>query len=173
MRIIHCTKKLLKEVPGPILAIEDIKADVSGLGNWHSDIFRIHRKEYIVFTNEETLYTFFIYDIKKHDIESIAALFIDNLVMYLRKVRIEENIINQIIQEYKEIGFSKTDNNNVVTSMEYFCKLFELRMEYIDEINEREILIANLQVNTTPMALLDYDSPKDRIKALIAKRYTA
>jgi len=173
MMIIHCTKKLLKEIARPLTGIEDIPADDSGLGNWYADIFRFNRKKYFVFTNEQTLYTFFVYDIKKDDIESITSLFKEKLARYLKVIGIDDSIISQITADYKEIGFSRTDNSTVEAAMNYFSKLFEARLEYIDEITEREIIISNLQVNTTPMGSLKYDDPLERLKGRIAEKYSA
>ena len=172
MKMIHCTQKLLKELKGTVSDSSDISVDNSGLGNWCSDIFSFNRKKYIIFTNELTLYTFFVYSINKHDLESISSLFKDNLILYLKTFQIEDIIIDKIMKEYGDIGFCKTHTCTVAESMDYFIKIFESRLEFIDEITDREIMIANMQVNTTPMPVLNYASPLKQIKELIMKKYT-
>lgn len=171
MRVIHCSQKLLKEITGHTNDDHAIPKDNSGLGNWYSEIFKFNKKKYLIFTNEETLFSFFVYSVNKHEIENISTLFAEDLRIYMREIVKEEERINRIIGEYKEVYYCKADDSRVSEAMEFFIKIFESRLEFIDEITDREILIANIQVNTTPMAALNYASPLRKFKELIDQKY--
>ncbi|MBE0426784.1 MAG: hypothetical protein IBX72_09065 [Nitrospirae bacterium] len=45
MRIIHCTKKLLKELDVLLVAPDKIPLPTEGLGNWYANRIRIDRTE--------------------------------------------------------------------------------------------------------------------------------
>jgi len=173
MRAIHCSQNLLKEIPDPVTDLNDVSVSNSGLGNWYSDIFKFNRKKYLIFTNERTLFSFFVYSVNRHDVETISSLFSEKLKRYLQEFVHDENRINRIISEYNEICFCKSDDSTVAESMDFFIKIFESRLEFIDEVTDREILIANIQVNTTPMAVLNYASPLRKLRDLIDKEYPA
>jgi len=60
MRIIHCTRKLLKEIDVPLVEPDKIPSPTEGLGNWYANLLRIDRRKCLLFTNEKSLYTFLI-----------------------------------------------------------------------------------------------------------------
>ncbi len=57
MAIIRCTAKLLKE-----LEVNQLTGDRQSpsLWDWHANLVRIERKKWVLFTNDQTLYSFFV-----------------------------------------------------------------------------------------------------------------
>src|SRR5208283_275683 len=106
MRIMHCTQKLLKEIGTATLV--ETSADTRGLGNWYVNILRIERKKCLLFTNEKTLYSFLIPNVKKSNIKNIVDEFLINMSFNLQAEGFDINVINKLMQEYHEIGFGKT-----------------------------------------------------------------
>jgi hypothetical protein len=53
MSLIHCTKKLLKELGNPPLQHPDTSPDTQGLGNWYANLLRIDRRKCILGTDGE------------------------------------------------------------------------------------------------------------------------
>lgn len=171
MKTIHCTQKLLKEITTPVQDLKDIIPDNSGLGNWYGNLFRFNRRKCLIFTSELTLYTFFVYGVKKHDIETLPDLFRENLKMNLKQSGIEHHIIDQITAEYNGISFCKTANRSVLGSMNDFIRLFTYRIEDAEEVTEQEIMRANMETNNTPMSAIKAVFPIYALQELIAERY--
>ncbi|MDP2754705.1 MAG: hypothetical protein Q8P40_10015 [Nitrospirota bacterium] len=71
MRIIHCTKKLLKELDVSLIEPEKIPPPTEGLGNWYANLLRIDRRKCLLLTNEKSLYTFLIPKVLKANLKSI------------------------------------------------------------------------------------------------------
>jgi len=65
MRIIHCTRKLLKELDVSLIETDKILLPTEGLGNWYANLLRIDRRKCLLFTNEKSLYSFLIPKILK------------------------------------------------------------------------------------------------------------
>lgn len=172
MKIIHCTQKLMKEINKPAISLEDIIPDSTGIGNWYSNIFRFDRRKCLIFTNEQTLYSFFIYGVKKDDLLSISDLFKKYLKMNLNYSGISHSIIDQIVMEHQVIGFCKTNNPGVIASMNHFIQLAEFRMSNEYELLEKEVLIISQQSNITPSRALKYKYPIEVLNELIDKRYS-
>src|ERR1700690_436171 len=74
--------KLLKGMENPPLV--DIRADTEGLGNWYANIIRIDRKKCLLFTNEKTLYSFVIPNVRKANPRNIVDEFLVNLSFNLQ-----------------------------------------------------------------------------------------
>jgi hypothetical protein len=80
MRIIHCTRKLLKELDVPLVEPDNIAAPTEGLGNWYCNLIRIDRRKcFLLFTNEKTLYTFLIPKVLKNNLMNIEEEFLISL----------------------------------------------------------------------------------------------
>ncbi|OGW46377.1 MAG: hypothetical protein A2Y66_05380 [Nitrospirae bacterium RBG_13_41_22] len=70
MRIIHCTRKLLKELDVPLVEPDNIPSPTEGLGNWYANLLRIDRRKCLIFTNEKSLYTFLIPKVLKANLKN-------------------------------------------------------------------------------------------------------
>jgi hypothetical protein len=147
MRIIRCTQKLLKEVGNPPLA--DIPADTDGLGNWYANITRIDRKKCLLFTNEKTLYSFFIPNVKKANLKNISDEFLINLSFNLQAEGFGLEVISKIMQEYNEIGFAKTASKKVLGSMNQIAFEWEVRVQMKEGLENIRVLEMNKEMNRT------------------------
>jgi hypothetical protein len=79
MRIIHCTRKLLKELDVPLIEPDNIPQTTKGLGNWYANLLRIDRRKCLLFTNDKTLYTFLNPKVLKANLKNIEEEFLINL----------------------------------------------------------------------------------------------
>lgn len=110
MRLIHCTRKLLKELDVPLVEPDKIPQPTEGLGNWYANLLRIERRKCILFTNEKTLYTFLIPKVLKANLKNIEEEFLINLSYNLQSEGFGIEGIKRVMQEYQQIGFAKTSN---------------------------------------------------------------
>jgi len=53
VRIIHCTRKLLKELDVSLIEPDSYPSNTEGLGNWYANLLRIDRRKCLIFTNEK------------------------------------------------------------------------------------------------------------------------
>jgi hypothetical protein len=169
MRIIRCTQKLLKEVGNPPLA--DIPADTDGLGNWYANITRIDRKKCLLFTNEKTLYSFFIPNVKKANLKNISDEFLINLSFNLQAEGFGLEVISKIMQEYNEIGFAKTASKKVLGSMNQIAFEWEVRVQMKEGPDNIRVLEMNKEMNRTLRSNQtgkEYFYPIERAVELIA-----
>src|SRR3990167_7548126 len=88
MTLIQCTQKLLKELP---IDQEIIMANFpSLLGNWHANLIRIERRKCVLFTNDETLYSFFIPGVKKQNFQNLASTFMCHFILNFKHGGMDE-----------------------------------------------------------------------------------
>lgn len=167
MRIIHCTKKLLKELDVQLVEPDKIALDTEGLGNWYANLLRIDRRKCVIFTNDRTLYTFLIPKVLKANLKNIEEEFLINLSYNLQNEGFGLHVINRIMQEYQELGFAKTVNKSVLGSMNELAFQYEFQIMRAGGIGTIKILQINHMINRTPMGALKYYYPIDALnKAL-------
>jgi len=128
MRIIHCTKKLLKELNVPLLEPDKNVLHTEGLGNWYANLLRIDRRKCVIFTNEKTLYTFLIPKVLKANLKNIEEEFLISLNYNLQNEGFGLHEINRIMQEYQTISFAKTMNKSVLGSMNDLAYQYEAQI---------------------------------------------
>jgi hypothetical protein len=167
MRIIHCTKKLLKELDVPLVDPDKIPQPTEGLGNWYANLLRIDRRKCLLFTNEKSLYTFLIPKVLKANLKSIEQEFLIHLSYNLQYEGFGLEVINRVMQEYQEIGFAKTVSKSVLGSMNDFAYHYEFQIMREGGIENIRILHLNKKINRTPMGALKYNFPIETLKKLL------
>jgi hypothetical protein len=164
MRIIHCTKKLLKELDVPLLEPDKIASHTGGIGNWYANLLRIDRRKCVIFTNEKTLYTFLIPKVLKANLKNIEEEFLISLSYNLQNEGFGINVINGIMQEYQTIVFAKTMNKSVLGSMNDPVYQYEAQILRAGGIGNIKILQINHIINRTPMSALKYKYPIEALR---------
>jgi hypothetical protein len=167
MRIIHCTQKLLKQLNRDITPADKTPANSEGLGNWYANLLWFNRKKCILFTNEKTLYTFLIPKVVKKNFGEIEGEFLTHLSYNLQKEGISLEVISKVQQEYSEIGFAKTTNRSVLSSMNKLAYLCECYIIDGGGIEKARILQINHKMNRIPMIVLKYLNPIEALKNLL------
>ena len=164
--ILHCTQKLLKELGNPPLQTPDVLT--TGLGNWYANLLVIDRRKCVLFTNEKTLYSFLLPNVKKENLKNIVDEFLINLNLNLQAEGFSIEVISMVMQEYSEIGFAKTANKHVLGSMN------ELTFQYKDIILNRyarieqvKALELNKEINRTIMGGINYLKPAESLRELL------
>jgi hypothetical protein len=133
----------------------DIPADTEGLGNWYANLIRIDRKKCLLFTNEKTLYSFLIPNVKKATLKNIVDEFRVNVSFNLQSERFSLDIINKAMQEYSEIGFAKTASRQVLGSMNQIAFEYEIRVQMKEGLGNIRILETNRDMNKTLRTMLE------------------
>ena len=169
MRIIHCTKKLLKELDVSLIEPDKILPNPEGLGNWYANILRIDRRKCVIFTNEKILYTFLIPKVLKTNLKNIEEEFLIQLSYNLQNEGFGLEVINRVMQEYQEIGFAKTVSKSVLGSMNDLAWQYEFQIMREGGIDNIKILQHNQMINRTPMGALKYKYPIEAMKNLFQK----
>src|SRR4030066_168146 len=164
MRIIHCTRKLLRELDVPLVELDKIPPPTEGIGNWYANLLRIDRRKCLLFTNEKTLYTFLIPKVLKDNLKNIEDEFFINLNYNLQNEGFGLDVINRIMQEYQEIGFAKTMNKSVLGSMNDLAYQYEAQIMGAGGIVNINILQINHIINRTPMSALKYKYPIEALR---------
>ena len=163
--IFSCTKKVIDKVK-KFKEVESEKTDIDFF-NWYVDIINLERKNYFLFTNSQTLFSFFVYMGTKNELENIEKLFENRLEeQIIRNIGVLEKYQTIALGENQNYRYFKTNSRSILGSMNDFKQqikfhlLYKGRLENIyDNIND--------SLNTCPMGAINYETPSDRTRKIL------
>jgi hypothetical protein len=115
MKIIRCTKKLLKEAG---IAVTDQPVSPSSwLESWHANLVIIDRCKCLLVTNDESFYTLFIPGLKKSDFKNLKLIINEHLFKSMVYDGLPQSSIEKILAVGDELFFPQTNNRSVLGTM--------------------------------------------------------
>jgi hypothetical protein len=154
MQLIRCTQKLLKE-----LKIKPTEK---------SPKF-VDRRKCVLFTNDQSLYSFFVPGLKKPEFVHFDEVFRQNLFKCLLNERFSQDQIEKVLAEYRKIKFAKTKNRSVLGSMNDLAFQVKYRIEASGGLNYFEPIALNQSLNRIPLKAMDYQYSIDALRAKLAR----
>ena len=151
MATLRCTKKLLSELKRkPSVATQD----TGNFGNWHANLLRIDRRKCILFTHDQTLYTFLVPGLTKPHFQNIDEVFRQNLFNSLMSENLPQNHIEIFLDNIRDIEITKTNNRSVLGSMNDLA--FQVKYQIADEggLLNSDISKLNHGINRIPMSAI-------------------
>ncbi len=164
MIALQCTQKLLKERR---LAPQKAVIPTNPLGCRHANLLHIDRRKCVLFTNDKTRYSFLIPGLRKADFQNLSEVFRQRLFRCLLAEDVGQEAIERVLDEIREITFTKTSSRSVLGSMNDIA--FHLEHWIHDEGGLPNVDIAdlNMQINRIPSGVLGYRDSIDVLKELL------
>lgn len=154
--IFSCTKKVLEKLK-KYKTIESEKGE-DGLYNWYIDLLNLERKNYFIFTNSKTLFTFFVYAGTQRELKNIESIFEDKLKeQIIREVGTNPRYLEQLFSG-KAYRFMKTNSRSILGSMNDLKFQIQVQIQHKGKLLHTYDLINHL-INEVPMRALDYGQP--------------
>lgn len=169
MQLIRCTQKLFKELK--VKPNEELPK-FGYIGSWHANLLRIDRKKCVLFTNDQTLYSFFVPGLKKSEFVHFDEVFRQNFFKCLLNERFSQNQIEKVLDEYREVKFAKTKNRSVLGSMNDLTFQIKYRVEDSGGLNDLEPMDLNQALNRIPLKTIDYQYSIDALRAKLTQIIT-
>lgn len=158
MKIIRCTQKLIKELK--VNPCENASAS-SWLASWHANIFRIDRKNCLLVTNDKTLYSIFLFGLKKADFLNLPFILNEHLFKSLLSDGLSQDLIEKVLSVGDEVIFTKTNSRSVLGSMNDFKQCLECHILARGGFENGGGAKAQDLINRMPAGALNYQFPID------------
>lgn len=166
MITLQCTQKLLKEVkPVPQGAV----IPTIPLGCWHANLLHIDRRKCVLFTNDKTRFSFLVPGLRKPDFQMLDEVFRQRLFKCLLAENIEPEQIEKVLDEIRDIAFTKTSSRSVLGSMNEIA--FHIEHWIYDEggLLNTDISELNMNINRMPSGVLGYKFSIEALKEALAE----
>jgi hypothetical protein len=151
MAILRCTKKLLTELK---TKPSEETTSSNEVGSWHANLLRFDRRKCILFTHDVTLYSFLMPGLKKMQFENFREIFGQNLFKNLLWENFPQNQIEIILDEHREITIAKTNNRNVLGSMNDLAFQLKYRIAAMGGLSNVDLAELNHDLNRIPMSAI-------------------
>lgn len=155
--LIHCTQKLLAEIPDRL-----IDPSVSG-ESWHANLLWIDRRKCVLFTHDKTLYSVFIPGLKKAEFERLDEVFGQRLFKALLWDEFPQTQVEQMLEACRVISFTRSSNRSVLGSMNDIRFHVELDVEDDGGLTSVDLVRLHHRLNRIPFGAIGYAYPVERL----------
>jgi len=163
--IIGCTARLLSEL-GANRSTEPGQS--TSLWDWHANLLWIERRKWVLFTNDQTLYSFFVRLVKRPLPPDFAQLFRLGLFKSLMGERLDEPLVEYAMRNHQTVVIAKTSNRSVLGSMNDLAFQTRCLVETMGGLARADLSEVNRELNRVPMSAIEYRSGIDELRRRLA-----
>ena len=165
MGIIRCTVKLLTELK---TKPTNGSSQSSAWCDWHANLLWVDRKKCVLFTNNQTLYSFFLASIKKPLGKNFEEVFRLGLFKSLMTEGFAEPQVEYVLREHQHIVIAKTNSRSILGSMNDLAFQIKSMIYATGGLANADLSEINRQLNRIPMSAIKYKVSIDELKQLLA-----
>jgi hypothetical protein len=135
------------------------EASEGRLGSWHANLIYIERRKCVLFTNDRTLLNFLVTSASRDQIRELSEMFRRHLQKLLTQEEIDEDVRKDLVQEYREIHYDKSNSRSVLGSMNDLAYHYEVQIAHNGGFQQCSMPFIIKRLNRMPMGSLDYLNP--------------
>ena len=165
MAIIRCTAKLLKELGANQLTRS---GQSLSLWDWHANLLRIERKKWVLFTNDQTLYSFFVRFVKRPLPPDFVKMFRLGLFKSLMGEGFAEPLVDRALRDHRNIVIAKATSRSVLGSMNDLAFQLKCLIEAMGGLAHADLSEVNREMNRIPMSAIKYHASIDELRRRLA-----
>ena len=165
MAIIGCTTKLLNELGTKPTNVPD---QPTSLWDWHANLLRIERKKWVLFTNDLTLYSFFVRFVKRPLPPDFVEMFRLGLFKSLMGEGFAEPLVEYALRDHRNVVIAKTTSRSVLGSMNDLAFQLKCLIETMGGLARADLSEVNREMNRIPMSAIKYHVSIDELRRRLA-----
>lgn len=145
----------------------------AGNDDWYANLFRIGRKQSVIFTHAASLYSFIVVGVRKSDLMHINQVFILELEFQLKRNGFPHEGNVGLLELFLDMQIGKTVNRSTLGSMNDMVGCAEFLVNYQGFDAETNIAEINYSINTTPFKAIGYKLPIECFAEIYKLTYTS
>ncbi|MDX1251748.1 MAG: hypothetical protein IDH49_05780 [Gammaproteobacteria bacterium] len=153
--LIHCTKKLLAELPSSL--IDQVATGES----WHANVLRIDRRKCVLFTHDATLYSVFVPGLRKPDFALLDQMFGQRLFKALLWEGFPQHLIERALEACRTVRFTRSSSRSVLGSMNDIRFQIEVHVAHASGLTQVDLVDLHQRLNRTLLNAVRYQYPVD------------
>jgi hypothetical protein len=161
--LIHCTQKLLAEIPNRL-----IDPSISG-ESWHANLLPIDRRKCVLFSHDATLYSVFVPGLRKPEFEHLDEIFGQCLFKALMWDGFPQTLIEQMLEACRAIRFTRSNNRSVLGSMNDIRFHIGVNVEHDGGLTNIDLADLHHRLNHIPMGAIGYGYPVERLREYLTQ----
>jgi len=165
-----CTRKVTKTYDLTALPQSSESAERPDFLHWYCNLIRLRRRHCLLFTHEQSLFSFVIYQFSKRDVANLLDLFCTHLGQAMRAESISEDAIEALMSRIAGIEFGPTQSRSVLGSMNDIMFQFRFDVEeYFGLYEVSPVLLSEVtrRTNDAPLGGIGYACPNEEFPRLL------
>jgi len=157
-----CTKIILDKLTQATGKI-DLAVGPAGPDDWYAHLLRLDRKQRLLFTHAETLYSFIFPEARRDTFRQFTPTFVFGLRERFRADGFSDVVIQSLAQRLQDIKIAATESRRILGSMNDMCQTAKYmlqtdRIRFTD--NPWESITT--MINRTPFKAIKYQNPMEQ-----------
>ena len=165
MAIIRCTAKLLNELGTKPTNAPD---QPPSLWDWHANLLWLDRKKYVLFTNDQTLYSLLGHWIKTPRSADFLERFRLGLFKSLMSEGLAESQVEYVLGKHGQVTITKTNSRSVLGSMNDLAFQIKSMVSISGGLADADLSEITRELNRIPMSAIKYKVGIDELKRRLA-----
>jgi len=164
MTVLRCTQKLLAEIrikPDPAVGPEE--------SGWHANLLCTDRRKCVIFTHDDTLFSFVQCGLTRPDFDHLADVFGQGLFKSLLRSGFDQGGVEHMLDTIREIRFATTNNRGILGSMNEMAQMLDWTIHSQGGVASADLADLERVLNETPFKAIGYDLPVERLRKLLRK----
>lgn len=153
---IRCTKKVLDLFSYKAESMSEIKSADSLFGNWYVNELKVERRKVLLFTSELTLLSFVYFGVRKSTVKDLEVRTVNGIVRLLDTEGFTGQEIGRVIDDYRVVSITKTENRKTLGNMNDLAFLYESHIHSSGGLQNCNIEEIQKRVNRTPQRNLEW-----------------
>jgi len=160
-----CCTKIVRDKLTLAVGKLDLDTGPDGPNDWYAHLLRLERKQRLLFTHAETLYSFIFPEARKDTFRQFVPSFVYGLRERLRADGFGDAVIRYQTERLQDIKISKTENRRVLGSMndmnqtaQYMLQTDRIRTE------DKPWETITTMINRTPFKAIQYRNPIEKFR---------
>jgi|WetSurMetagenome_2_1015567.scaffolds.fasta_scaffold03225_3 hypothetical protein len=164
MAIIRCTNRLLNELGAkPTNVLEQLPS----LYDWHANLLWLNHKKYVLFTNDQTLYSLLMHWRKTPQPVNFLERFRLSLFNSLMSEGLAVAQVEYVMSKHVQVTITKTNSRSVLGSMNDLAFQVKSMIYMSGGLDNTDFSEISRQINRIPMGAIKYKISIDELKRMI------
>lgn len=129
--LIHCTQRLAAMLP---TVSREPQVEVSPLGSWHANLYRIDRRHVVMFCHDETRYTLYLPGVRKPEFNDLGHWFKEVFTSSLAYMGVPENQVLRAEVALGPVRFDLCTDRSVLGSLKQMRYLLDARVLEVSDV---------------------------------------
>jgi hypothetical protein len=149
--------------------LEALRATIGSEAGWHATLLRIEQQRCVLFTHDQTLFSFFVCRPERLTAEYSPERFGLGLFKAMLRSGFAQDQVETLLDRTRAIHIAKINSRRVLGTMNdmaYMLKWTIADRGGLATTNPNDL---HRLLNETPFKAIDYDLPLNRMRELVAK----
>jgi hypothetical protein len=156
MALLHCTRKLLKEMGVSPSVASQVPPDNSKWGPWNANLIFVDRRKCVLFVHARSLANFLVGDLSRAELRDIGTIFRNGFGRFLLQEDFPAPLVETLLSEYKDWIPATAHDRTVQGSMTDLAAHYKYAIPEMGNLKPEDLAGPIRDMNRMPMGALKY-----------------